>query len=278
MIRFIILISVVFMFCYGYALSHDIWPFEGMDENQRGVFGDSWGAFTSIFSAMGFCGVLWTIKLQMDATKKLEDDAKKREQAGKVRDFENTFFNMLNIIQSLIGGMQVVDRPHKKILAEGRGVFLYFYKNFKTYVVKEKNGLVNYKDLSEANQNDVASKLGAAYELYFSNRSQNLSHYYRFLFNTYKFIDESDLQHEIKRKYANILRAQLSNYELVMLFYNAQASYGAKFIKYFEKYQVLDNTPVKKLISLKHVRLISINAWGDNPLALKMIKKNAGHS
>lgn len=278
MIRFLMLISAVFGISYGYAISHDIWPFEGMDENQRGVFGDSWGAFTSIFSAMGFCGVLWTIKLQMEATKKLEDDAQKREQVERVRDFENTFFNMLNIIQSLIGGMQVIDRRHNKTLAEGRGVFLHFYKRFKTYVVTEKNYLVNYKDLSEANQKDVASKLGAAYELYFSNRSQNLSHYFRFLFNTYKFIDESDLQYEIKKKYANILRAQLSNYELVMLFYNAQASYGAKFIKYFEKYQVLDNTPVKKLISLKHVRLINSKAWGDNPLALKMIKKITRHS
>ena len=138
MIRFIILISVVFVFCYGYALSHDIWPFEGMDENQRGVFGDSWGAFTSIFSAMGFCGVLWTIKLQMDATKKLEDDAKKREQAEKVRDFENTFFNMLNIIQSLISGMQVVDRPHKKYLLKEGAFFYIFIKILKHTWLKKK--------------------------------------------------------------------------------------------------------------------------------------------
>ncbi|NWC66225.1 hypothetical protein, partial [Cedecea sp. P7760] len=136
MIRFLILISAFFVFGYGYAISHDVWPFEGMDANQRGVFGDSWGAFTSIFSAMGFCGVLWTIKLQMDATKKLEDDAGRREQAEIVRDFENSFFNMLNILQEIIRDMKV-SNSEKKNVAEGRHIFLYFYKSFKKIVVRD---------------------------------------------------------------------------------------------------------------------------------------------
>ena len=49
MIRLLMLISAVFGIGYGYAITHDVWPFEGMDANQRGSFGDSWGAFTSIF-------------------------------------------------------------------------------------------------------------------------------------------------------------------------------------------------------------------------------------
>lgn len=59
MIRLLMLVSAVFEIDYGDAISHDIWPLVGMDANQRGVFGDSWGAFTSFFSAMESCGV-WT--------------------------------------------------------------------------------------------------------------------------------------------------------------------------------------------------------------------------
>ncbi|HFZ1027064.1 TPA: hypothetical protein ACIJR6_005214, partial [Klebsiella aerogenes] len=147
MIRLLMLISAIFGIGYGYAISHDVWPFEGMDANQRGVFGDSWGAFTSIFSAMGFCGVLWTIKLQMDATKIIEDDSRKREEAEKIRDFENSFFNMLNILQTLIKDMRV-ENSSGKTLAEGRHVFLYFFRRFKKEI-RQKYGILLDFELSD---------------------------------------------------------------------------------------------------------------------------------
>ncbi|MBD3706806.1 hypothetical protein IE983_06840 [Enterobacter hormaechei] len=101
-----------------------------MDSAEKGVFGDSWGAFTSIFSALGFCGVLWTLQLQREATRKIEMDSLKRDESEKLRDFENSFFNMLSILQTLIKDMRVENSSGRK-LAEGRHVFLYFYKNFK---------------------------------------------------------------------------------------------------------------------------------------------------
>ncbi|EPA3723133.1 putative phage abortive infection protein [Klebsiella aerogenes] len=267
MIRLLMLISAIFGIGYGYAISHDVWPFEGMDANQRGVFGDSWGAFTSIFSAMGFCGVLWTIKLQMDATKIIEDDSRKREEAEKIRDFENSFFNMLNILQTLIKDMRV-ENSSGKTLAEGRHVFLYFFRRFKKEIRQKYGILLDFELSDEIEVKKASLRMSNEYRFYFRNRAQNLSHY-RYIYNMFKIIHESDLTSVNKKKYANILRAQLSNYELLMLFYNANFVHGRKFETYMNSYAILDNLPAEKLINKKHVAFYDKKAWGENYDALK---------
>lgn len=267
MVRFFIFISVGLMIGYAYVLTNGLWFFEGMDANEKGVFGDSWGAFTSIFSAFGFCGILWTIHLQMVATKKIEKDNRKRESSEKIRDFENSFFNMMNILQTIIRDMRVTN-SEKGIRAEGRHVFLYFYKAFKVAVVKNKSNLYfDHKDFLSIKQAEL--RMSNSFRSYFMNRAQNLSHYYRFVYNIFKFIDGSDLSDSQKKKYANILRAQLSDYELLMLFYNGLSPNGKKFIQYFNKYALLDNLPVNKLISKSHVVFCSSPAWGENEEALR---------
>lgn len=268
MIRLLMLISAVFGIGYGYAISHDVWPFEGMDASQRGVFGDSWGAFTSIFSAMGFCGVLWTIKLQMDATKKIEDDFRKKEESEKIRDFENSFFNMLSILQALIRDMKV-EGSSGITLAEGRHVFLYFFRRFKAEIRRKNGTLLDFDSRDKIEIEKASKQMSNAYRFYFRSRAQNLSHYYRYVYNMFKIIHESDLSSINKKKYANILRAQLSNYELLMLFYNANFVHGRKFEMYMNSYAILDNLPAEKLINKKHVAFYDKKAWGENYDALK---------
>lgn len=55
-----------------------------------------------------------------------------------------------------------------------------------------------------------------------------LGHYYRHLFHTVKFVASKDfLDDKQKLNYLRILRAQLSNYEQIMLFYNWLSKYGS---------------------------------------------------
>ena len=268
MIRLLICVCLCLIVLYGYALFNDLWFFEGMDSAEKGVFGDSWGAFTSIFSALGFCGVLWTLKLQREATRKIEMDSLKRDESEKLRDFENSFFNMLSILQTLIKDMRVENASGRK-LAEGRHVFLYFYKRFKKEV-RLKNGRrldFNTQDYSDVQQASLL--MSNEYRFFFKNRAQNLSHYFRYVYNMFKIIHESELCNVDKKKYANILRAQLSNYELLMLFYNANFVHGKKFILYVNSYAIMDNLPVEKLVYKKHVAFCDKEAWGENYDALK---------
>lgn len=72
-----------------------------------------------------------------------------------------------------------------------------------------------------------------------------LGHYYRHLFHTVKFValENEFLDYKEKRKYLRILRAQLSNYEQAMLFYNylAYAPEWEQKNKFFTDYRMIHN-------------------------------------
>ncbi|MEM1259652.1 MAG: putative phage abortive infection protein [Bacteroidota bacterium] len=78
--------------------------------------------------------------------------------------------------------------------------------------------------------------------------SNFLGHYYRHLFHTVKFIanqDEGFMPYEEKRKYLRLLRAQLSNEEQGLLFYNWKSDYGknweSEVNKFFTDYRMIHN-------------------------------------
>ncbi len=82
----------------------------------------------------------------------------------------------------------------------------------------------------------------------FEGHSAQLAHYYRHLFQTVKFVinqENSLLSYNEKRKYLRILRAQLSNQEQVMLFYNWLSDFGSQWNnetnKYFTDYRMIHN-------------------------------------
>ena len=84
----------------------------------------------------------------------------------------------------------------------------------------------------------------------------DLSHYFRNLYNFAKVIDESEISEKDKNMFMNILKAQLSTYELALLFYNCLSPYGSKKFKpLVEKYQMVKNLPERVLADSKHVEL-----------------------
>ncbi|PRP67612.1 putative phage abortive infection protein [Nonlabens agnitus] len=90
----------------------------------------------------------------------------------------------------------------------------------------------------------------------FKGHSSQLSHYYRHLYQTVKFVCNQRrelLKYEDKRNYLRILRAQLSNEEQVLLFYNWHADYGNNWEnsnhKFFTDYRMIHNIRESLLVS-----------------------------
>lgn len=76
-----------------------------------------------------------------------------------------------------------------------------------------------------------------------------LGHYYRHLFQTVKYVDKQDedlISSTDKIEYLRMLRAQLSDYEQVLLYYNAISHFGEGWLKndYFTKYKMIHNIPL----------------------------------
>lgn len=81
----------------------------------------------------------------------------------------------------------------------------------------------------------------------FSGHNSRLGHYYRHLFQMVKFIVGQD-EKVIGDRYGYIktLRAQLSNYEQILLYYNAISPFGKPWMtnKYLTEWRMIKNMPV----------------------------------
>ncbi len=61
---------VISMFLsYAILLVYITWPISELSINKAGVFGDSFGVLTSLFSGLAFSGLIWTIFLQRNDLK-----------------------------------------------------------------------------------------------------------------------------------------------------------------------------------------------------------------
>lgn len=82
----------------------------------------------------------------------------------------------------------------------------------------------------------------------FKGHARQLSHYYRHLFLTVKFVanqDETFMSYEKKRNYLRILRSQLSDTEQIFLFYNWYSDFGKQWEnnenKFLTDYRMIHN-------------------------------------
>lgn len=219
---------------------------------QRGQFGDMFGAINSLFSGLAFAGVIFTIWLQSrELGLQREDITQTRltfqEQARtiEIQRFENTYFNMLTLLSSIQNGLYIKKTPtassgHAAIEKHGRDVFVYF---------------------SESLQNELISPLPAAsLETKIQNFIFNppeeaniqLGYYFKTVYSILKFIETTQtLDLDEKKKYASMLRAQLSNDELFLLLCNS--AYYKEFILFkllLEKYTMLKHFYLRISIAL----------------------------
>lgn len=83
----------------------------------------------------------------------------------------------------------------------------------------------------------------------FVGHLSRFGHYYRHLFQTVKFVvnqDENLITKTQKLEYLRTLRAQLSDHEQVMLYYNAVVGFGEAWITngYFTNFKMIHNLPL----------------------------------
>lgn len=217
------------------------------DASVRGSFGDSFGAINALFSGLAFVGVIVAILLQKEELEaqrnELEETRKEFQEQNKTlkqQRFENTFFSMLSLHNDIVNSL-IVKKHRENDYAQGREIFKEFIKYFR-----------RAWDANQANPKDVNQIFTDTYNNIFSNIT---GHYFRNLYRIFVFISESDVDN--KQHYAKIVRAQLSNHELVILFYNCYYHHrGLKFQKYTKTYDLFDNLNPNDLISASHLEIL----------------------
>ena len=240
-----------------------------------GQMGDSYGIFNALFSGLAFLGVIATLYIQSRDNKK----RKVVEQFYQMLDVQQKVIDEINVSQ--------VRKPRQGepiSQVKGRMAFAEFKIQMKNLViaikeVSQKNGfdftdieiadiayavffygssktwkpfMMDYlKDYPETEHlvDAIIARLESEKRFYLSRPNHNyLSVYFRNMYNVIKLIDNSELiDIEEKNEYVKILRSQLSNAELYILFFNLISRFGKKWIDndYINKYQLIQNLPPK---------------------------------
>lgn len=194
-----------------------------------------------------------------------------QQKVTKMQMFETTFFNMLNILQTLINelgykGEQPTSPPiegnynFKKVDIRGHEVFKFFWEEYWF-----KNKYTAYGDAARAKLNldykqgtygmvQVLTFCGSrAYGDY--RELLALRPYFGLLFEILKFIDTRDFLHKNQKKeYANKLRSFLTSYELIWIFYDCLFGPSNSSLKpLVEKYSLLKYISRSSLTTTKDI-------------------------
>lgn len=261
-----------------------------------GTFGDQFGAVNALFSGLAFAGLIYTIMLQRSDLRNqrkelfLQRQEMKRNRAEMITQnktlalqrFENTFFSMMELQQQIVNNLEytvaepkfdikrfkgIITPKSDNVIYRGREVFEHLYSGWN------KPGSLNFENLikEEGLSGYVDSEVRTM-----------LDHYFRHFYTILNFIDKSsafdddnpDEAYKNKYQYAKILRATLSRYELVLLYYNGLSDVGNEKLKpLLEKYSMLKNLNENFLALSKDV-LLQLNETNESEIESYLNLKN----
>lgn len=225
------------------------------DDPDRGTLGDMFGIVNALFSGLAFGGVIYAVLLQRRELELQRIELKEtrnelrgqkeqqiaQNQTLRKQNFENTFFELLRLQNEITNSIDISEpgRIHK-----GRDCFEKFYEQFLSDYNTNKR-----RDKIPPSQELIEKSYGTFYE----RHQSDIGHYFRSLYNLIKFVHGSDI--EDKRLYTNLVRAQLSSFELVLLFYNCISSHGNKDFKpLVEEYSLLKALPKTNTLDFEACR------------------------
>lgn len=270
-----------------WALSPILLNFCFPDWSESGSFGDSFGAINSLFSGLALLGIIWTIylqrnelTLQREELKKTREEFNAQNKTLSLQLFENTFFNLLKLHHQIVDSMDFDYHDTKK---EGNTKFVAKIQDIFRSKPLERITLKG-RDVFKETYEDMVGELDDSYREkfigYYKEVQTDYGHYFRNLYRIVKFVDESTFvsnndsdnideemleleNHKCRYKYISIVRSQLSDYELLWLFYNCLSINGfEKFKPLIEKYSLLKNLPKDELHDINAANCYHHSAYG----------------
>lgn len=211
-----------------------------------GLYAIDWVAISSIATAAMAIATFATLK-----------NNKKQFVELKKQSFESTLFHLLHEVKKIL--LEVSNIPQDGNRNAG-------YKSGLAALESEYNkipslGAGEVDDAgNELRYEPTLENIKKSYLIRYESMS-NLGSYFRSLYRVIKYIDESSFSDNEKYQYTSFVRAQLTDIELIWLFYNCTVGYGEeKFKTLVEDYTLLKNIPKGRLIDAEHIKWIKNSA------------------
>lgn len=269
---------IIFSFCAPLIFTQ----FSIIDFRDTGQIGDTIGGIMNPF--ISIAAVIVT-GLAFYAQYKANDMVKKQFEIEK---FENQFYEMLRLHKENVNEIEIQDTDGKGTNVKGRKAFYKMKLDFQLILsenieklnknkIREVYNTFFWDSYSTILKGSTLSSIESASKINKKNYHVYLGHYYRHLYYTVKFVveyDEDIVSENKKMNYLKILRAQLSNYEQEMLFYN-WLCYGEDWeqISYEEKviYLIDDNKNKEYIKTLKDIYMDDDEIEEKNEILINVI-------
>lgn len=160
-----------------------------------------------------------------------------------VQKFENTFFHLLGLHNDIVNSNESRELGKKW----AKELYLRFIGNYQRISGREE----------ELNKLELIQK---AYHL-FPKRIEYFDRYFNNLYYVLNFIHRSNI--EDKYFYASIVRAQLTVFEQLFLFYFGLSEFSnSEFKDILQRYHFFEEIPLDELIDMSHTEYYSQDAFG----------------
>lgn len=208
------------------------------DHDTWGVLGDFVGGVLGTFIAYISVRLLVkTLKNQIEANNKAAEINRETSEVYRLQQFNEQFRILFTLYQETINLYNTTDTRGKDGL--------------KRVVTQLKDhGITNIKSTEYAKRQDAALDI---YKDFYVSFHSVASVHFRLLYRIFQLIDSSKIPEKNRTDIAKIMRCQLSADELLLLRYNAIASYGEKMRSYINTYNLLKHLPLMDLLELSYM-------------------------
>ena len=169
------------------------WPVSFANLDKAGVFGDSFGVLSALFSGLAFAGLLVTILQQREDLQVQRESLKARQcrrtratrddKAPKLRKYavSNTSGLQSDIVNAI--DLRKERRTGAVLMTIGRDCFVIFYERLQ--------GM--YTSVQRRGTEPGVNKLERAYEIFWKEHQTELGHYFRHLYRIFIFLEASSV-------------------------------------------------------------------------------------
>jgi hypothetical protein len=168
------------------------------------------------------------IRLQTSAIQAQNEQLQEQNEEQHRTAFENNFFQLVSLLASLRDDLKYKELVGPELM---RHVFQEFIKAHRLHTNQMKC-------------HTAAETIDQSFDRVYVALGFNLDHYFRNVYTVMKYIKQNENKNE-ERFYSNILRAQLSDIELKLIFYYGLTPIAA------EKFKPL----IEEFHMLKHLRM-----------------------
>lgn len=204
------------------------------DTTLWGQFGDYIGGVVGTFVAIISIFLLYrTLKLQITATKE-------STQTSQQQQLNDKFFHLIEIYNKTLQDINYTTSEDE-------------YLTGKIALHRKLQDIAAGFDVNVRIGNLRKNAVFAFVE-YASLERDTFPVYFRTLYRVFNVIYKSDADNSTKVEYAKIVRAQLTDTELILLRYNAMTPAGAKFVFYINHYNLLKHLPPLEMLEFKRWR------------------------